>query len=519
MSISIHKSAVQNLDSANKWISQEAVMKTLNTTAALLTALTIALAATSASAQDLLWSKHFGGPYNEKGASCRTTTDSSVVLLGSTYSYGAGDWDIYLLKLNNIGDTVWTRTYGGDSTEYGYDMQVTPDRGFIVVGCTRSSGAGRKDVYLLKLDSLGLLEWSKTFGGSGDDEGLSVRRTFDGGYIVCGTTNSFGHGYTDVYLLKIDASGNLVWSKTYGGAGGDTGSAVRQAPDSGFIIIGTTGSFGTGYSSIYAVRADKNGDSVWATTYGGARADLGYTVENTSDGGFIFGGATVPTGAGYYDAYLVKTDPTGFVEWENSFGGDKEDMALSILELASGDFIVAGKTDSYNAYSKAYLFAVNPIGNMIWSRYYGGDKSDFGQAVIKDPSNDYYMLGYSFSYSTGGSDMYLLKIKGDQATDVNEPLPQELPDGFEIAQNYPNPFNYSTQIEYSIPVRSNVTLTVYNILGQMVSEFRADALPAGSYRYEWDGTSENGSPVASGVYLYRFQAGRFSETKKMVLLK
>ncbi len=494
-------------------------MKAPKITAAILTASVILLAGQSASAQDLLWSKHFGGPYNEKGASCRTTYDSSIVLLGSTYSYGAGDWDIYLIKLTSTGDTVWTRTFGGDSTEYGYDMQVTPDRGFIVTGCTRSTGAGKKDVYLLKLDSLGQLQWSRTFGGAGDDEGLSVRQTFDGGYIVCGTTNSSGHGYTDVYLLKVNASGSLTWSKTYGGAGGDTGSAVRQTADSGFVLVGTTGSFGTGYSSVYAVRTDKNGDSLWATTYGGARADLGYTVENTSDGGFIFGGATVPTGAGYYDAYLVKTDPTGSVEWENNYGGDKEDMAYSILETASGDFIIAGKTDSYNTYSKAYLIRVNPIGDPLWTRYYGGDKSDFGQSVIEDPSHDYYMLGYSFSYSTGGSDMYLLKIKGDEATDVNEPIPNQLPDGFALEQNYPNPFNYSTQIEYSIPTRSDVTLTVYNILGQRVSEFRADGLPAGSYRYEWDGAAENGAAVASGVYLYRLEAGRYAVTKKMVLLK
>ena len=322
-----------------------------------------------------------------------------------------------------------------------------------------------------------------------------------------------------MYLLKVDASGNLLWSKAYGGGGGDTGSAVRQTPDSGFIVTGTTGSFGTGYSSIYAVRTDKHGDSLWATTYGGARADMGYTVENTNDGGFIFGGATVAAGAGYYDAYLAKTDPNGLIEWENSFGGDKEDIACSVLEAASGDFMVAGKTDSYNSYSKAYLFKVNPAGTLMWSRFYGGTKSDFGQSIIQDPSHDLYLLGYSFSYSSGGSDVYFLKVKGDQATDVNERLPEGLPSGFELAQNYPNPFNSSTQIEYAIPTRSNVTLTIYNILGEVVNEFHAESLPAGAYRYEWDGTGDHGAPLASGIYLYRLQAGEFAMSKKMVLLK
>ena len=121
-------------------------METNNKRVATIIGLLMLLAANIVSAQDLLWSKHFGGPLNEKGASCQVLPDSSVVLLGSTFSYGAGDWDIYLIKLSNLGDTAWTRTYGGDSTEYGYDLLLTSDGGFVVTGSTRSVGAGKKDV-------------------------------------------------------------------------------------------------------------------------------------------------------------------------------------------------------------------------------------------------------------------------------------------------------------------------------------------------------------------------------------
>ena len=161
-------------------------------------------------AQDLLWSKNYGGSYNDGGNSCLKTSDGGYVALGSTYSYGTGDHDIYLLKLDSLGDTLWTRTFGGSGTEYGYDIQGTVDGCFIIVGKTRSFGAGMMDVYLIKTDSLGLAQWTKTFGGAQNDDGMSVRQTADSGFIVCGTTNSFGAGYADVYLIKTNSSGDIL---------------------------------------------------------------------------------------------------------------------------------------------------------------------------------------------------------------------------------------------------------------------------------------------------------------------
>ncbi|MBN1212727.1 MAG: hypothetical protein JXA92_09135, partial [candidate division Zixibacteria bacterium] len=178
-------------------------------------------------AQDLLWSKNYGGSYNEGGNSCLQTADGGYVALGSTYSYGTGDHDIYLLKLDSLGDTLWTRTFGGSGTDYGYDIQSTVDGGFVIVGKTRSYGAGMMDVYLIKTNSLGLAQWTKTFGGTQNDDGISVRQTADSGYIICGTTNSFGAGYADVYLIKTNASGDTLWTRAYGGTGGDLGYAVR----------------------------------------------------------------------------------------------------------------------------------------------------------------------------------------------------------------------------------------------------------------------------------------------------
>lgn len=470
-------------------------------------------------AQTLVWETNFGGLLNEMGNSCAVLPDSSIVILGTTYSFGSGMADIYLVKTDYLGNPVWSREYGSDSTEFGNDVQVTSDGGFIIVGNT-AINADAKDVYLVKVDSSGLVEWETTIGGTGSDYGQSVRQTSDNGYVITGTTNSMGNGYNDIYIIKTDSLGELEWQKTYGGAGGESGCAGRQTADSGYVLIGSTGSYGVGYSSIYVIRTDKNGDSLWTKTYGGDRADFGYSVEVTADGGFIFVGATASFGNGESDAYLIKTDPSGNVEWDYTYGGSAEDRGYQVKELRSGNFILTGKTESYSSSIDVYLVMTNPIGVPLWSSYFGGTQSDEALAIAIDANEDIIVAGKSYSYTSGGSDIYLIKVLGDHATDVNELIAVDLlPEGFELYQNYPNPFNMSTSIEYSIPRRADVSLTVYNVLGQTVSYWSASSLPAGSYRYEWDGTNENGSEVASGVYLYRLQYGNFARTKKMLLLK
>ena len=436
---------------------------------ALTTLIVISALSQPLKSQTLLWETNFGGMLNEMGNSCQVLPDSCIMILGTTYSYGAGLSDIYLVKTDNFGNPLWTKEYGGDSTDFGYDIQLTTDGGFIITGQTTLNKLS-KDLYLIKVDSSGTIEWEKIFGGFGTEEGRSVRQTSDKGYIVSGTTNSIGNGYNDIYLLKTDSLGNLEWEKTFGGSGGETGYAARQTADSGYVVVGSTGSYGVGYSSIYVIRTDKNGDSLWTNTYGGNKADFGYSVEITNDGGFVFVGSTASYGNGESDVYIVKTDPFGNFEWDAFYGGANDDRGYSIKELASGNFVITGKTESFSSNIEAYIVMINPIGQPVWSDYYGGSQSDEAQAITLDAQGDIILVGKSFSYSSGGSDVYMIKVKGDQVTDVNELILSDyLPDGFELNQNYPNPFNLSTSIEYSIPNRADVSLTIYNVLGQVVS--------------------------------------------------
>lgn len=496
-------------------ISPRRSARLLAATAALLIVLGAAPALHS---QDMVWTASYGGQLNEDGYAGCVTADGGYAVLGSTFSYGAGDYDFYLLRLDSLGDTLWSKTYGGVDADQGFDMQETSDGGFILVGKTKSFGAGDADVYLIKTDFLGSEVWSKTIGGAGRDEGCSVRPTPDNGYIIAGRTNSYGAGADDFYLIKTNAGGDTLWTKVYGGANGESASAVRNTLDSGFIVFGTTGSFGSGYSSMYAIKTDANGDSLWSATYGGDAADLGYAAEVSLDGGYIFAGATASYGAGYSDMYLVKTDPNGDLEWDRFYGGAEDDRAYSVQVAPDGGFLVAGRTQSYGSGQyDMYAVRTDPIGASTWSQTYGGDKSDYCRMALARVDG-FVLIGYTYSFSTGGSDCYLLQLQDNQATWVND-FDLALPSEFDLAQNYPNPFNLSTVIEFNVDRRNDFALTIFNILGQEVRNWDLGSLPVGLHTVSWDGLDNLSREVASGVYLYQLSTEKSHLTRKMVLLK
>jgi len=202
------------------------------------------------------------------------------------------------------GDTLWTRTYGGSSNDWGECLRQTSDGGYIIAGATRSFGAGSYDVYLLKTDSSGDTLWTHTYGGSSEDRGYSVQETSDGGFIVAGQTESFGAGESDLYLVKSNSSGDTLWTHAYGGSSSDYGYSVQETSDGGYIVVGVTGSFGAGGYDVYFLKTDSSGDTLWSRTYGGSGSDWGESVQHTSDGGYIVAGVCGSFGAGGYDRVL-----------------------------------------------------------------------------------------------------------------------------------------------------------------------------------------------------------------------
>lgn len=270
---------------------------------------------------DTVWTKVHGGTSADESYCVRQTSDGGYISVGRTNSYGAGDFDVYLVKTDALGDTMWTKTFGSTFIDYGICVQQTSDQGYIVVGMNGSLPGG--DIYLIKTDSLGDSLWTRTYGGGDSDRGYSVYETQDMGYIITGETSTYGAGGIDVYLIKTDASGDTIWTHTYGSSNTEAGLSVQEIQDDGYIIVGRSNSFGAGELDVYLIRTDSVGDTLWTRTYGGATYDWGYSVQQTQDGGFILAGYTQSFGAGSDDVYLIKTNQNGMVGIE-----EEEDMNL-----------------------------------------------------------------------------------------------------------------------------------------------------------------------------------------------
>jgi len=331
---------------------------------------------------DTLWTKTYGGTDYDEGYSVAQTSDGGYIIAGGTYSYGAGGWDVYLIRSDPLGDTLWTKTYGGGFFDEGYSVAQTSDGGYIIAGVINFYGADISDVYLIKMDSLGDTLWTKTYGGTGYQEGYSVAQTSDGGYIIVGLTYSYGANGYDVYLIKTDSVGDTLWTKTYGGADYDKGESVAQTSDRGYIIAGWTYSYGAGYTDVYLIKTDSLGDTLWTKTYGGTGYDEGHSVAQTSDGGYIIAGRTDSFGAGYYDVYFIKTDSLGDTLWTRTYGGTEDDHGQSVAQTSDGGYIIAGWTDSFGAGSyDVYLIKTDSLGEVMSS----------SPALISPPDSAMYL--------------------------------------------------------------------------------------------------------------------------------
>jgi predicted secreted protein len=260
----------------------------------------------NAQAPDTLCTRTYGGSDSDWGYSVQQTSDGGFMVAGNTESFGTGAEDVWLIRTDATGDAPWTRTYGGGDYDFGKSGQQTSDGGFIVTGYNRSFSGGECDLWLIRTDATVDTLWTRTYGGSGGEAGWSVQETSDGGFIMAGYTSSFGAGGDDVWLIRSDSLGRTLWARNYGGSLFDVGNSVQQTSDGGFIVVGETQSFGAGGGDVWLIRTDASGDTLWTRTYGGSDYDGGYSVQQTSDGGFIVAGVTDSFGAGSADVWLIR---------------------------------------------------------------------------------------------------------------------------------------------------------------------------------------------------------------------
>ena len=315
---------------------------------------------------DTLWTRTYGGSYGDGGSSVQQTTDGGYIITGYTESYGAGSWDVYLIKTNANGDSVWSQTFGESDYNLGFSVQQSSDGGYIIAGYTYSYSNSSFDVYLIKTDSLGNEQWNQTFGGSSNDWGFCVMQTSDDGYIIAGETWSYGAGDYIVYLIKTDSLGIEQWNQTFDGSNGDGSSSVQQTNDGGYIIAGYTDFYGAGRYDVYLIKTDASGIEQWSQTFGGSGNDYGYSVQQSSDGGYIIAGCSESYGTGRYDVYLIKTNANGDSVWSQTFGGSFNDKGYSVQQSSDDGYIIAGYTEPYGAGSgDVYLIRLDSEGTLV----------------------------------------------------------------------------------------------------------------------------------------------------------
>ncbi len=367
---------------------------------------------------DVVWSKTYGGGQAEGCRSICHCPEGGFILLGYTFSHGMGDSDVLAVKTDEQGNIIWSRTYGGAGTEYGNGCLSTSD-GYLVTGYTTSFGSGLRDIYLLKLDKKGKEIWSRTYGGMSWDEGIAVRETAEGHYVICGYTHSFGKGEEDVYLIKTDNNGHLLWSRTYGGERLDMGNSVCVTEDGGFLIGATSGSFSQN-TDFLLIRTDAEGHELWSKTYTaeGTRGhgfDWCNSVSSTRDGGVLLTGYADCQDV--MDIHVIKTDSEGQELWSKTFGKKPfYDFGNAVYEAPSGDILVLGTTKSIVADKRICdndicLIRLDSGGNTIEEKIFGGSGSDWASAFVLTENGEIIVAGHTDSSGSGFFDMLLLRIR------------------------------------------------------------------------------------------------------------
>src|SRR6267143_456871 len=472
-------------------------------------------------------------------------------------------------------DFAWAKRAGGTSYDYGEGIAV--DRlgnsfvtGYfqsptITFGSTVLTNHGDADAYVVKYDASGNVRWAASVGGINIDLGLGIAVDSSGASYITGEfyspTITIGRmtltnrGYTDMFIVKFDAAGNVVWAKSAGNSSYDFGYSVAVDKSGGCYVMGgfdsptitfdsTTLTNSNNYTNLdmFVVKYDVNGDVVWAKSAGGANDEIsrGIAVDNFGNS-YVTGFFTSPLlsvdsqtvkNNGIENIFILKFDRVGNVVWAKSVGGSTYDEALGIVTDDSGNCYVTGgfkspaitfgrSTLTNSGSDDIFVAKYDAGGNVVWAQSAGDSGDDYGSSIAVDGIGNGHVTGWYYSSRVffgstelkngGGNDIFVAAISPTTGISENVNL---FPTGFSLSQNYPNPFNPSTTLTFSLPSKSFVSLKIFDILGEEVSKLISEELSAGIYSREWTGTA-----LTSGVYFYRLQAGSLIETKKLILLR
>ncbi|HLU84909.1 MAG TPA: T9SS type A sorting domain-containing protein [Vicingaceae bacterium] len=464
-----------------------------------------------------------GGAGIDKAESIVATSDGAYVVVGSTTSNTSGNTDVYLLKLDSQINVVWSWAIGGNNNDWGYKVKETFDKGFIIVATSNSfSSGGDYDARLIKTDSLGVIQWQKSYGGNDWDLAYDVIQTTDSGFAFCGETYNNTNGESDVYIVKTNLLGDTLWTRTIGGSLVDKGNSIIETTDSNLVIAGMTTTT-TDSVQMYMIKLTGSGGLIWNNAYGTTAYEEAHVIIEAANGDYVLGGVTTGfTPNNDKDFYMIRADSIGNTIWGNFFGQVGEEVIYDMVELANGSFFSTGHTTAAgNGGKDALVFLITSGG--FWGNSastFGGTKDEESKSILLEPNEALKIAGFTKSYGNGLEDVMIIEIDtvvtNHQFTvdTINDFMPLKIDDltswkpaSEENILIFPNPASSVVNIDVS---NSKATkIMVFSVFGELVYE---------SSIYNQEITTINLSNLSSGIYSVQFfENNKMIASQKLIL--
>lgn len=359
--------------------------------------------------------KVYGGTGNERAHSVQQTVDGGFIIAGETTSFGAGAKDLFVMKINANGAVQWTKTYGESANDDGNSVVIkqTSDLGYILTGRTESFGAGSLyDSYILKLNNLGVIQWEKRIPGSSWDQFRDVLELSTGEFLLTGSAATFVSGVNDAHLVKISSIGNLIWIKNIGTASREHSTSIIELSNGNYAFSGNTNV--SDIRNSYIVCTDTSGIVLWSKQYGasGTEEDFSDIIQLNSNN-LLCVGWSQSFGLGGNDIWVVKTDLNGNIIWSKSFGGFNDDIGVNTYEKQSGNIIVTALSNSLGNNNEILVVNIDSAGNLLNTKSYGGLLNEelewWGNPIQLLANEEYIIVGGTTSFGAGGEDIYVVK--------------------------------------------------------------------------------------------------------------
>jgi hypothetical protein len=467
-------------------------------------------------AQQIRFRDVLGNTGYDYGMSAQQTFDKGYIVCGSTTSVGNGNTDIYIIKTDSLGKPVNECSIGGINVEQGTCIRQTKDSGYVVLGYTNHNSYKGYDVYVVKIDAKLHTQWERTYGGTDWDFGYSIRQTSDEGYIICGGTYSYGKGDEDYYLLKTNAQGDTLWTRTFGGNQRDEARSVIQTSDGGYAITGFTMSSDS-LGNFLTIKTNSTGDTLWTNTFGGSQLDKANDIVQLSNGDYAVAGETKSSGAGKSDGILVGISASGKTGNTALFGGAEDDNLLAVTERSDHKIMFTGVTNSYgftNGKGDLYFGMVNSDWSYFMSTTFGSVGKETVNSIGATSDKGAIICGTTNGFRNLLDDIYLVKTDSTGfsstketvlVTNITEDAKQQ-PLNFAL---YPNPGTETVYLNIHSPSQV-ANMAVYDLTGRLLKSQDLHLLPDST-------VSLAVTDLADGIYFVKITTLQMSLSKRLLV--